>query len=128
MAKILLIDPDQQIGNITAEFLKQRGHLVKFCSSAQHGIHQADKYKPDLIILELQLPVHNGIEFLYELRSYHDWQDTPVIIHSHVPPALKAISPMLWDSLKIAAYHYKPHTKLAALYDSIDNVLAAVPG
>ncbi len=123
MAKIILIEPEAVLAQTLAQSLKRRGHKVMICTNAQDAIHGVDSYKPDVVILELQLPIHNGIEFLYELRSYQDWQEVPVIIHSQVPPSLKAISPMLWDKLQIKAYHYKPMTKLETLNNSIDNIL-----
>ncbi len=126
MSVLLLIEPDYELGQTTHDYLKHSGHKTKWCRSAQQAIAAADKQKPDLIILELQLPIHNGIEFLYELRSYQDWQNVPVIIYSQVPPNLKAISPMLWDNLKVTAYLYKPQVKLANLVESIDNALSPV--
>ncbi len=123
MAKILLVEPDINLAQTLIHSLKNRGHKIKVCATAQAAIHGVDSFKPDIVILELQLPVHNGIEFLYELRSYQDWQTVPVIVHSLVPPTLKAISSMLWDNLHIVAYHYKPVTKLATLNNSVDNIL-----
>ncbi len=125
MAKVLLVEPDRYLANNIQMALRHFGHTVKACHTAQSAIHQTDVNRPDVIILELQLPVHNGIEFLYELRSYYDWQQLPVIVYSQVPPTLKAISSMLWRQLHIAAYHYKPFTKLAELAASVDNVLVS---
>lgn len=122
MAKILLIEPDIQLGKIYNRYLEQK-HDVAWRTTAQTALNSVDENKPDLIILELQLTAHNGIEFLYELRSYKDWQDIPVIIHSHVPPLLKAISPMLWSELGIAGYYYKPSTKLHDLGLAVESAL-----
>ncbi len=126
MASLLLIEPDFELGQTTKAYLNHLGHKLKWCRNAQQAILAADKVQPDLIILELQLPVHNGIEFLYELRSYKDWQNIPVIIYSQVSPNLKAISPMLWKNLKISSYYYKPQTKLSSLAISIDGILSPV--
>ncbi len=124
MAKVLLVEPDIQTAQIVANSLKDNKHSVRVCRTAEQAIWDADKIRPDVVVLELQLPVHNGIEFLYELRSYQDWQELPVIIHSFVPSSVKGISQMLWNKLKIANYLYKPQTKLADLSRSIDETLA----
>jgi len=68
--------------------------------------------------------MHNGIEFLYELRSYTDWQNIPVVVLSHVPYWSGGITVALWQHLRIAAYHYKPLTKLSDLLRSVERVLA----
>lgn len=124
MAQVLLIEPDHLLGEIYQAALRHGGHRVAWCIAAQAAIATADKQKPDVIIMELQLPTHNGVEFLYELRSYSDLQPIPVIVLSHVPPVLRAISPVLWEQLGIVAYHYKPLTKLADLTRSVDRALA----
>lgn len=126
MAQILLIEPDVKLGAIYQDFLQTRGHKVNWRTTAQAALHSVDKNRPEAILLEIQLARHNGIEFLYELRSYQDWQNIPVIVHSQVPPVLKAISPMLWEQLEIVEYLYKPTTKLADLSRAIDSVLATV--
>jgi len=69
--------------------------------------------------LELQLASHNGIEFLYELRSYNDWQSIPVIIHSLVPAtAFTNIAP----ELGVVSYLYKPTTTLKKLCTSVSDL------
>lgn len=123
-SKILVVEPDYNVGQTLAQFLNHHGHVASYCSSAQQAIHAADEKTPGVIILELQLPTHNGIELLYELRSYEDWHNIPVIIYSQIPPAHQAISPMLWENLGVVAYHYKPLAKLTDLLKSVDGILA----
>jgi len=127
MAKVLLVEPDVLLGQTYSAALKQADHLVTWCQTAQQAIQTIDSKSPDIVILELQLAMHNGIEFLYEFRTYNDWQQVPVIVLSHVLPTLKAMSPVLWDHLHIAAYHYKPLTKLSELTRSVDRVLSNPP-
>ena len=124
MARILLIEPDRVLGEIYESSLRHRGHEVVWRTSAQAAIAACDEQLPDAIVLELQLPSHNGVEFLYELRSYGDLQAVPVIVLSHVPPVLRALSPVLWEQLGISAYLYKPLIKLTDLFRSVDRVLA----
>ena len=87
MAKILLIEPDRQLAQTYYEALQTEGHTVIAAAGAQTAILATDQEQPDLIILEPQLVEHSGIEFLYELRSYSEWQLTPVIIQTIIPPA-----------------------------------------
>src|SRR5665213_2102299 len=85
MARILLIEPDRRLAETYAKALVAAGHKVTARAGAQSAITAADGAKPDLVILELQLIEHSGVEFLYEFRSYPEWQDIPVLIHSGVP-------------------------------------------
>ncbi len=122
MANILLIEPDRILSRLYADALRANGHEVASCRSAQGAIQLADERLPDLILLELQLPRHNGVEFLYELRSYTEWQRIPVVLLSSVPPT-EVLSPVLWDQLGVAAYYYKPRATLASLVQAVNNVL-----
>jgi two-component system, OmpR family, KDP operon response regulator KdpE len=114
--RILLIEPDRRLAATYAEALQAVGHRVVTAPTAQPAITAADARRPDLVILELQLVEHSGIEFLYEFRSYRDWQAVPVIVQSQVPPAEFANSwPLLQDELGVRTYLYKPRTSLRRL-------------
>lgn len=116
MSQILLIEPDRVLAETYRQALLGEGHVVVCCASAQAGIISADQHRPGLIILELQLIEHSGIEFLYEMRSYSDWQDIPVIIQSHVSPSEFALNRrLLREQLGVRAYLYKPDTSLGEL-------------
>jgi DNA-binding response OmpR family regulator len=116
MSQILLIEPDRVLAETYRQALLGAGHTVVCCASAQAGIISADQHQPDLIILELQLIEHSGIEFLYELRSYPDWQGIPLLVHTHVPPAeFNANHHVMHEQLGMVAYLYKPQTSLREL-------------
>ncbi|MGC1177147.1 MAG: response regulator [Candidatus Saccharimonadales bacterium] len=125
MSRIFLIEPDRVLAEIYQRALARAGHEVVVCAAAQAAILVADKTRPDVVIVELQLIEHSGIEFLYEFRSYPDWQRIPVIVHTHVPPGEFAGSwQLLKDELSVHAYLYKPHTSLRQLVDSAENCLS----
>lgn len=116
MARILLIEPDRLLAGSYAQALQLAGHQVNAASSAQAAILTADAVTPDLVILELQLVEHSGIEFLYEFRSYPDWQNIPVLIQTQVPQSEFAGSwQLLQKELGVQAYLYKPRTSLRQL-------------
>lgn len=122
MANVLLIEPDRLLAETYAKALIGAGHEVVPCASAQAAILAADQIKPDVVVLELQLIEHSGIEFLYEFRSYIDWQSIPVIVQTHVPASEFETN---WQSLKqqlgIEVYLYKPHTLLKKLITSVNS-------
>ena len=118
---ILLIEPDRILAKTYQKALQQAGHIVHLSTTAQSAIYNADKHAPDLIVLELQLVSHSGVEFLYEFRSYPEWQSTPVIVVSNVPPGEFSDSwDVLKDQLGVVAYRYKPRTSLKTLIRVVD--------
>src|ERR1044072_8884479 len=87
MSRGLIIEPDRMLAQTYGQALENASHEVLLASGAQAGMRPAEEFQPDLVVLELQLIAHSGIEFLYEFRSYSEWQNLPVLVHSQVPPA-----------------------------------------
>lgn len=124
MAEVLLIEPDRLLAETYVQALRAASHEVNAASSAQAGVLAADAIRPDLVLLELQLVEHSGIEFLYEFRSYPDWQDVPVIVHTGVPAAEFAGSwELLRTELGVREYLHKPRTSLSAMITAVNEHL-----
>ncbi len=124
MSQILLIEPDRVLAETYRQALLGAGHRVVCCASAQAAIISADQHRPDLVVLELQLIEHSGIEFLYEFRSYQDWRDIPVVVQTHVPSGeFIANRQLLRERLGVRTYLYKPNTTLRELLAHVDEHL-----
>jgi DNA-binding response OmpR family regulator len=120
MAQILLIEPNRVLGQTYHQALTHAGHKVQTCATAQAALLSADEFQPDIAIVELQLVSHSGIEFLYEFRSYPDWRDVPVLLHTHVPPTQFQMSDeSLRSQLGVRHYLYKPRTSLRELLAAV---------
>lgn len=127
MAQVLIVEPDSKLGRIYMSVLRSRQHTVVLATTAQGAIREADIAKPDVVLLELQLVAHSGIEFLYEFRSYTDWTTVPVIILSNVPPsAFEGSRKLLSERLGVIAYHYKPQASLQTILHAVENATARV--
>ena len=121
---ILLIEPDRVMGKTVTSALNSKGYSVRHVYDAQAAIVEADDNCPILVICEIQLIGHSGIEFLYEFRSYTDWQTVPVIIYSSVPPTEFASSSNgLAIELGVSRYLYKPTTNMSQLLREVDGLL-----
>lgn len=123
---ILLVEPDRQLGDIYCRALSAKGLDVKVCHDATSAIASLDDYRPDLIVTELELPTHNGVELLYELRSYYDWQQLPVIVLTNQPFADNDRLQATWQRLKVSGRYYKPLLTLQKLVSVVDYHLALV--
>jgi len=128
MANILLIEPDRVLARTYGSALERAGHKVQAATTAQSALQLADEVCPEVVLLELQLVAHGGVEFLYEFRSYADWQSIPIAIVSNVPPAeFNQSVGVLRERLGVVAYCYKPQTNLQHLQRAVEDALARQP-
>jgi DNA-binding response OmpR family regulator len=79
-AKLLIIDDDEAVTQTFAGILRLEGHEVRTAVDAESGLRQADALHPDAIIVDLRMPLINGLGFLYRLRSRERCKNTPVAI------------------------------------------------
>jgi DNA-binding response OmpR family regulator len=120
MANILLLEPDAILATTYQKAFEHTGSTVRRSVSAQDAVFLVDENPPDVIIVEIQLIAHSGIEFLYELRSYAEWQHIPVLIHSCIPPSeFEHSMELLRGMLNVRGYLYKPHTTLQSLLRAV---------
>lgn len=119
--KILIIEPDRVLGATYQNALVGAGHTVILRRSGQLGLDALDDESPDLVVLELQLGLHNGIEFLYELRSQADWQHLPIIVHTINSNILQSNYRAALAQLKVDQILYKSSTTLSQLVKAIEH-------
>ena len=80
MAKILLVEDNEMNRDMLSRRLERRGYAVVIAEDGGAGIALAKSESPDLILMDMSLPVMNGFDFIQELRKNKDWQDIPVVI------------------------------------------------
>lgn len=119
---ILLIEPDSKLAGIYKRALESAGHAVAWAASAQAAVHAADDVLPDVVFLELQLSTHNGVEFMYEFRSYPEWKDVPIVLLTMVAPSSLQITKEQILSFGIKDILYKPATSLRQLTEAVEDL------
>jgi DNA-binding response OmpR family regulator len=72
MAKIAIIEDDQVISQMYRMKFEADGFEVEIAENGKLGVELVEKMKPDIILMDIQMPVMNGDEALTEIRK-HDW-------------------------------------------------------
>jgi DNA-binding response OmpR family regulator len=81
MAKRILIADDESNIVISLEFLMQRsGYQVKTAADGEQALRQLSEFKPDLILLDIMLPLRNGFEVCQRIRENPEWQHTKIVM------------------------------------------------
>jgi DNA-binding response OmpR family regulator len=79
-ASILIVDDDETVTQTFARMLELEGFSVRTAMSAEMGLREAAEYRPDAIILDLRMPLMDGLGFLQRLRAREEQRDIPVAI------------------------------------------------
>ncbi len=76
MAKILIIDDDEDIRDLLSYNLEKEGFLIETAQNGLEGIKKALTFHPDLILLDVMMPEMDGIEVCENLRSNQQFKNT----------------------------------------------------
>src|SRR4051794_21392577 len=79
-SRILIVDADEGVTQTFARMLRLEGFQVQTAISAESGLHEAEEGHPDAIILDLRMPLVDGLGFLRRLREHDEYRFTPVAI------------------------------------------------
>ena len=79
-AQLLIIDDDATTLELFEQMLIEQGYVVRAVSSVEAGLTEAAIHAPDAILLDLHLPLTDGVECLRRLRAAPLHLTTPVAI------------------------------------------------
>jgi len=111
---ILLVEDDAGIRESVADCLESEGYRVAPASNGMEGLDWLRREgRPDLIVLDLVMPVMNGAEFLNALRGDSALRDIPVVLMTAAMPSSSQPLP------RATGYLSKPF-ELSELLDAIE--------
>ena len=113
----LVIDDDAWIRSVIAEFLAEQGYTVEQAADGSAGLHMAEQVQPDVILLDLALPMRAGLDVLHRLKERRPTRDIPIIIVSAY--AMLVVG----DPVVHADHQLKEPLDLKALLDRVNQVV-----
>ncbi len=119
MSNVLLIEPDKLLADVYERTLAAAGCTVQRAISAEQAIQAIDAAKPDAVVISMELPRHNGVEFLYEFRSYSEWQTIPTIVLTSLLSGELLDNSVLRHQLGVEAVLIRSQTKAADLVRAV---------
>jgi two-component system, OmpR family, phosphate regulon response regulator PhoB len=79
-SKILVIEDDRSLAEVLTYNLKQAGYEVLLATDGQDGLLQAQIKSPDIVLLDLMLPVIDGLEVCRRLRADASTRDILIVM------------------------------------------------
>jgi len=83
MKKILLIEDEEILINILEKKLIQEGYKVVVARNGVSGLEEMRKNKPDLILLDIIMPIMGGIEVMEEMQKDEELKNIPILVISN---------------------------------------------
>ena len=120
MSKILLVEDNEMNRDMLTRRLERKGYEVVIAVDGQAGINMASSASPDIILMDLSLPVIDGWEATRKIKVDPATQSIPIIAltaHAMAGDEQKALEAGCDD------YDTKP-VDLSRLLDKIENLLA----
>ena len=82
MKKILIVEDDSDFQDIYQLYLQGESFQVLTALNGKEALAVLEKETPDVVILDLIMPVMDGEEFYVKLRAQEKWRSIPVLIAS----------------------------------------------
>lgn len=82
MARILIVDDEDALASALSQFLTGEGHQVSVCLSPAEAERAAVEGRPDLALIDYQMPGMSGVEVLARLRARPETRQLPVLFIS----------------------------------------------
>jgi signal transduction histidine kinase/CheY-like chemotaxis protein len=76
----LLVEDDLEIRELMCRTLEKQGWVVAEAEHGQAALERVGEHVPDLIVLDLMMPIMDGFEFMLELRKVEAWRRIPVVV------------------------------------------------
>jgi len=122
--RVLIVDDDTAIVQAVTVRLGAAGYNVMAAPDGEQGVERALETRPDVIVMDLQLPTMDGLTALAQIHAHPATRSTPVVVLSACSSARK-------HALELGARYFldKPYnakTLLAAIESSIAGKVARV--
>ncbi len=121
---VLIVDDDLNVIEIITESLRNRGYGTESAYDGEDALEKYDRFKPDLVILDVLLPKKDGFKVCDEIRARDVHRDVPVIMISG-----NAIPDTMLEGFKSGAQDYiKKPFSVKEVLAKVDNFLSQASG
>lgn len=82
-ATILMVEDEEDIAFLIRFLLERNGYQVEHASDGKQALErltQSERNTPNLVLMDIMLPYHDGLEVLAQLRAQPAWESVPVLM------------------------------------------------
>ncbi|CAN5615243.1 hypothetical protein BH23PAT1_BH23PAT1_3290 [soil metagenome] len=119
-AKILIVEDDHVIAQMYGFKLRHCGYEVRLAANGQEGLVLAESFMPQIILLDLSMPIMNGDKMLEKMRSTAWGSSIKIIVLTNIS---KSEAPMSLRLLGVDRYLVKAHHTPGQVVEVVQEVL-----
>ena len=82
--RIMIVDDDQDLLSLYDKILGDAGYSVRTADNAQNALNLLDQFQPELVLIDVRMPVCNGIELGRIIRQHEEFSTIPLLFMSAV--------------------------------------------
>ncbi len=120
MTKILIVEDTADNAELARRILESRGYETVHAWDAETGLQMAIDQLPDLVLLDLGLPDHDGLTLAGWLRAEPALKDVPIVAYTAWPPET---AKQMAESYGCNGFIEKPVTKARDFAEQVQSFL-----
>jgi CheY-like chemotaxis protein len=115
---ILVVEDEFDMASTLRAILEGEGYRVETCANGREAIERVEAGRPDLVLMDVMMPVLSGFEVLQAMRKSPELDAVPVVLMSSVPLGVKR------EDYRWQAFLRKPFS-LDALTRAVESLIGA---
>lgn len=122
MPTVLVVDDEFGVAEVLDAILTDEGFRVTTAANGRQALAHIAERRPDLVLLDIMMPVLDGAGVLRALAADHSADDLPVVVMSALPEEAISVAPRRYK-----AYLRKPF-RIRSVLDAIEQAMPAHAG
>lgn len=121
--RILIVEDDPISWRAMADYLDAHGYTTLVAETGPDGLRRFHEDRPDLMLIDVQLPLKNGFELAFAVRQTTRGRDIPILLMSAVYTDVDHATRYAESGLKAQGYLVKP-VRLKKVLAQVKQLLA----
>ena len=77
---VLVVEDESYLCELLSDVIESEGHTARKASNGLEALERMKERKPQLVLLDLMMPIMDGWEFMEALRANPQWDGVPIVI------------------------------------------------
>src|SRR6476469_772309 len=81
---VLIVEDEQDLSDLLMDVLETEGHTARTAGNGLEALSRIKERRPQLILLDMMMPVMDGWQYIERLRANEEWTNIPVVVMTAV--------------------------------------------